>query len=1144
MSKYFELHNHSHFSYLDGISSPRDLAKNAKRLGYPALALTDHGVIDGWYNFYKQCKAEGIVPILSCEFYMAKDENDVEEHPWKPGSGVMRPVRKHIILHAKTEGGVEAIRDLYNRSWEDFSEKGNKQLIYERDILEKAGKILVQSACTGSYFDEEDKVTRFKEAFGDDLYLEIQPHILDQDYKYEPNKEILLPDGSTKKMVGFFPCEDKQATHNKKIIEWARKHDVNLIITGDAHYPTREDKVIQDIQILNSQVGKTTGWHFFQDTNHLMDFEQWWKYFTRQENEVTAMFTKEDALKSVEIMQGIVDKCKDIELENQPSLLEFPLDTHPLFEPGDNKDRLLMKIIKDNDKIDFKNKVYLDRLKFELDVIRTKGFVDYFLIYEDIIRFNKSKGWLTGPGRGSAAGSLLAYCLDITKRDPIARGLLFERFMDISRTDFPDIDSDFEMQKETMDYIRDKYGEGHFSNIGAYQTVKVKTALKNAYRTLYGQSDNAAKAESYDYAMVNRVTKMIPETNSRGTDNQIEIFKELLANSKAEYDECVSGNKTIPIHNMYAFLKDKPDLVKATGKLLGKVTNMRVHPCSVIITKQPVADVMPLVKIKPGTKSEIKVTAFDGEGVEALGEIKFDILGLKTLNYIADAMRLIKARHGIDYFDTIWDLKTDDPEVLAATAKGDTNMVFQVNTSLLQKICVQMGQDISKFTYDDWIAVIALGRPGPLKAGFVDTYLGRKFGYLSNTEIFDINDKTSDWSKRKKVNVPYSHPKMDEILKNTYGVIVYQEQVMKIFVEVGGFELKETNAIRKAIAKGKKKNLDAARPKFEANAIAGGWTKEQVDAFFEDILGFGSYCFNLSHSECYAYLGYVCQYLKVKYPTEWWAGCLKHSGEKGVKKVLETISKEVKNVEVGGVDVNHSKNDFFLNGNKIVMPFKFLEGVGDSAVEHIIANQPYESLEGFVKKVPGRSVRKNAVISLILAGAFSELYPEMSEQDLLEYYFAKVRKTKDIEKEVFKIKGEEFAVQYIIDDNSVFERAKTKMDPFYSADWVERFKEHFHSDVINLSEIGDYADKTSIVIGGEIERVQRKQDKRKQDYFKFTLRHLDSTINCTLFASNMENYGDVIEEGVGRVIEVRGKINDYMGHRGLIANFVKEIDIY
>lgn len=1112
------------------------MAKKAKELGYPAIALTDHGNIDGWWDFYQACKANGIQPILSCEFYVAKNFSDTEDHPWKK-NGEQRVKRGHLIIHAKGQEGIDALRELYNESWNEFKEKGNKNVIFEKDIFAKAGKILVQSACTGSYFDTEDKLLRFKEVFGDDLYLEIQPHILDQDYNMEARK--------------FLPVDDKQDIHNVKIINWARKHDINLIVTGDSHYTVKEDKIIQDIQILNSYVGVNTGWHFPHDTNHLMDRKMWWDYFTREQTETRKIFTEEDFDKCLETMAGIIEKTKGCTLEKDPSLREFPLESHELYQEGDTKDVLLMRIINDIGKMKDKPDVYKKRLARELKLIREQNFVDYFLIYEDIIRWNRNNGYLTGPGRGSAAGSLLAYCLDITKRDPIKQGLLFERFMDPNRSDYPDIDSDFEEQKLTMEYCAEKYGRENVINIGAYQTIKVKTALKNAYKTL-----SEKKGWEYDYVSVNTVTKNIPETNARGEDSQVEIFLELLKESKEEMDKCERRGTEVPRSNLYNFLKDKPGLAKAVHKMLGKVTNLRVHPCSIIITDKPVREKLPVAQAMGGV-----VTAFDGPGVEGSGEVKMDILGLKTLNYIGEAIRFIRARHGIDLFDKIWDLDVSDPKVLAAMDAADTKMVFQFNTAALQNIIRLIGVK----DFNDLVAIVALVRPGPLKAGFHYIYKFRKEGELGLNELYyywdeetctekvadaEVFQKLTSREDREmeliKKEAIYAHPKMDEVLKDTYNVITYQEQVMRMFVEIGGFTLAETNPIRKAISKGKKKLLDQAKPKFEKYAMSDaiGWTQEQVDAFFADIMGFGAYCFNLSHSDCYAYIGYICQYLKVYYPVEWWAGCLKHAGEKSVKSIMDTIDKEVEGVNVVGIDINLSDRDFTLKDNNIAMPFKFIRGMGDAVIDAVREHRPFTDLEDFVKRCKTRNaegkqraVGVNSIKNLIIMNAFSELEPEFNEQALLEHFLENIRKEKNIKEED----------QQTIDDRSAFMRRKAKIDPLYQNDWLEDFPTFFGRSTLGVTELlEDYGKGAKVAIGGEIIDARKKLTKKGDPYWEFNMMQKTDKIKVRVFKNilNQENIAPIFEDPTainGKVLEIYGEMGEFMGYKNFVAYTVKEV---
>jgi len=589
----------------------------------------------------------------------------------------------------------------------------------------------------------------------------------------------------------WIPCDDKQVIHNKKIIAWARQHDVNLIITGDAHYPNQKDKILQDILILNSIVGRNTGWHFKQDTNFLMGEEKWWELF--QILGMTDVFTKEDFKKSLETLQTIVEKTKGITLEKEPSLRKFDVSSHPLYAEGDTREKLFLRIIKDVGRYN-KSQEYKDRLAYELKIIKEKDFLDYFLIQEDIVRWNRTNGYLVGPARGSAAGCLLAYYMDITKIDPIRYDLLFERFMDLSRNDFPDIDIDYEEQEKTFQYIADKYGEEYTMRIGSYQTIKIKTALKQAYRILYMDKD-------YDYARVNRVTGAIPDSNARGDGDQLSIFKELLKTSKKEFEGCRKRKVNYPAQNLWAFIMGKPDLVQAVGKLLGKVTNMRVHPCSMVILDRPVKEVLPITLSKPGTKDAKWITAFDGGAVEASGYLKFDVLGVKTLNCIGSCLREIKKYKGniltagglnIDISDpnNIWNMQDnpEDKKIIGKMAVGDTDTVFQFNTDPLKRLLT----DMSASNFNDTVATVALVRPGPLKAGFPQLYVDRKFKNLELDEVYEIK-KVKGKDRKIKVKAPYSHPAMDEILKATYNVITYQEQVQKIFVAVGGFTPIESN---------------------------------------------------------------------------------------------------------------------------------------------------------------------------------------------------------------------------------------------------------------------------------------------------------------------------------------------------------------
>jgi len=1120
MNNYFELHNHSYFSYLDGVSRPIDMAKRAKLLGYPALALTDHAEIAGWYEFYQACKNNDIVPILGVEFYIAEDIEDKEENPFK--KGVFRTKRGHLIVHAKGQAGVDAIRELYNGSWENFLDQGKKQIIFEHDLIKHAGNILVQSACMNSYIDSEEKAIRFKETFGDDFYLEIQPHTIDHEYDMEAKQ--------------YFKCEvDKQYLHNKKLIEWSRKHDVNLIVAGDAHYPVQEDKILQDILILNSFVGQKTGWHFYQDTNFLMDKDTWWELFEKLNIEE---FTKDDFENSITLMHGMIEKCKDVTLEKEPSLRKFEIESHDLYKSGDTADNLIGRIIKDVGRYN-SDQEYKDRLQYELKIIKDKGFLDYFLIQEDMIRWNKKNNYLVGPARGSAAGCLLAYYMDITKIDPIKNELLFERFLDVSRNDFPDIDVDYEAKEETVEYISNKYGSENVMAVGAYQTIKVKTAIKQAYKVLY-------KDKGYDYQTVNLVTGQIPESNARGEGDQLTIFRDLLSESKKEFDLCRTNQTSVPAHNLWMFMQDKKDLIKCVGKLIGKVTTLRVHPCSIVISDKPVKDVLPITTVKSGTKSEKWITAFDGTAVEASGYLKFDILGLKTLNCISSCLREIRKYKGniIDGIDIsqsneIWNLPITDPIVYERMSLGDTDTVFQFNTDPLKRLL----RDMVAGNFNDLVASAALIRPGPLKAGFPQLYVDRKFQKLELHEMYKYKEVKG--KKRKvKIDVPYNHPLMDEILKDTYNVITYQEQVQKLFVAIGGFTPIESNSIRKAISKGKKKLIldsKAQFMKYATTKLQPVWTSKQVDLFYEDMIGFGSYCFNKSHSVAYAYLGYVCQYLKTHYPLEWWSGNLEHAGEKGTETILKSI-RDGDLAPLRTVDINESKADFYFNGKEIVMPLKYISGVGENGLKYIIeeqAKEPFKNLKDFVSRVPGRSVRKNSVIGLIVAKAFDSIEKDRTTQELLKHYLLEIK----------KIKPEKLEpdLQELMDDESALERKRCQVDPFYHSDWVERNKHLFDNRIIPINKLGDYEDGAFVMIGGEkidVRYLKVKRGKNAGQKMAFlSIQQLNSKTRVTLWPNMVSKYQELLDNKSVGLIEVCGKINRYNNELGIQATRLKEIKI-
>lgn len=1108
MSKYnfkiprVECHLHTMYSTLDGVSTPYEYCKRAKEVGIPALAITDHGTMSGAMDFYQTCKEEGIIPLIGCELYAAKSLEDTSAD----GRGVDHINRHHLILFAKNEIGLANLYKLTSEAHLNFD---RRPIVLVDEIFKNKEGLVCTTACILTLCNSEQWVERFKHEFGDDFYIEIHAHDLCDQWD-------VVSEVNGQKKWGFRKDDvNIQIAHNMNMIKWAKQFDVKIITAADAHYARKEDKIIQDIFIINSITNKN-GWHFSKDDFHLVNSNQAYELFDRYGH--SQYFGLEEYEKSLWNAWEIVNKCKDLKLERPASLIPFPYKDHRHFDPqsGANAKALIMKCIQSSPRFPLlSNPVYLERLKFELSIIEQKGFLDYFLIVDDIINWNLSQGFLVGPGRGSAAGCLLAYILQITHVDPIKYGLLFERFLSLDRDNFPDMDLDFDKQKETQHYIRTKYGHDRVARVGAFQLMKAKTAIKDATRVLRGYdfkencwNESEAKKAFWE---VNKLTADLP--NSVSGDDDDKEKENFFHFSDPEHEDY-----SPELHN---YLKANPDIEEAIVKILGKAKTVKAHPCAMVIGDRPLQEIVPLFLDR---KEKEWVTAFNGPQCEMAGLIKFDILGLNTLRDISECTKLVKERHGVDI--DIYNLPTDDKKVIKAFAHADTDSVFQFN-SPGGKVALSRAKP-EKF--EDLAAITALVRPGPSQAGMDATWADRKNGKIPMNKRYD--------SEKKEVMVPYSHPLLDAAFKETYGVMAYQEQIMEAFGLLGGFTPIERNNVRRIISKSKGADkVMALKPKFLEYAttkLSPAWTETEVDAFFKDCIGFGAYAFNKSHSIAYAYVGYVCQYLKVHYPVEWWAAIARNASENDVKILMKNMKDFFDDV-----DINISKERFVLAGNKVQMPLRYLNGIGDSGLINIVENQPYTSFKDFIERTNGRSVKRDTVESLVLAGAFRNIEPGKTEVELLvEYYVLKKKKKKQTEEHEY-VPAEILAMR---SDRSALRQRKKELNPFFKTDWRTAMRQGTWSpEVIPIDQARELKNNAAACIVGEIEEIKYAKTKKGDKYARIVISDEGEQFTIVLWPNMFTVYGEKLKKG--RIIQVKGKINVWNNSKSLVMDELYDPEI-
>ncbi|MFM9413750.1 DNA polymerase III subunit alpha [Peptococcus simiae] len=880
MKPFVHLHNHTAFSLLDGAGRVEDEVKRAAELGMPALAITDHGVMYGAVQFYKSCQAHGIKPIIGCEVYVARrsrfqKESGRDEKPY------------HLILLVENEKGYHNLCQLVTQSYlEGFYYKPR----IDRDLLAKHHEGLIcLSACLGGelpqmIMDGNEAAAReaalwYKETFGrDNFYLELQNHGL-------PEQQVV----------------------NDALIRLGKELDLDLVCTNDNHYMKREDAEVQDV-MLCIQTGKTL------DEPDRMRFDNN-EFYLKSYDDMLAAFPNQEA--ALDRTVAIADRCQFD--------FTFGCNHMPYFDvpEGYTIPDYLKKLCLDGlaDHYETVDTPLLERLDKELSVIGRMGYEAYFLIVWDFVDYAKRNGIYVGPGRGSAAGSLVAYALGITAVDPIKYNLLFERFLNPERVNMPDIDIDFcyERRGEVIDYVTQKYGADHVSQIITFGTMAARGAVRDVGRVM-----------NVPLSTVNRVCKLIPLELGMTIDKALSAAPDL-RQAMADDDQI-----------------DK--MIRMAQRLEGLPRHAGTHAAGVVISREPMTHYLPL---QTGGDDGSVITQFSKDEVEEIGLLKMDFLGLRTLTVVNKTIELIEERHGrtID-FQTI---DENDPPTYDMLSRGDSLGVFQLEGSGLRVVL----KDLKPNSLEDIIALVALYRPGPLGSGMVDDFIARKHG---------------------EKEIEYPHMLLEDILQPTYGVILYQEQVMQIASRLSGFSLGEADMLRRAMGKKKPEIIEGFRTQFIEGALKNGVSREQAAHIFSLIEYFAGYGFNKSHSAAYGVLAFQTAWLKCHYPAEFMAELL-NSFVDNADKVTFYIKECVDlGIPVLPPDINESGKGFTVTAEGIRFGLKAIRGVGDGPVEAITEARetggPFQSLQDFCQRVDlSQGVNKRVLESLIRGGAFQEITP-------------------------------------------------------------------------------------------------------------------------------------------------------------------------
>ena len=880
---FVHLHVHSEYSLLDGAARLKDLVKSAAALGMSSLALTDHGVMYGVVEFYKLCREHGVRPILGCEVYVAT-RGRLDKTPHVDSS------QHHLLLLAENEAGYRNLLKLVSAAHlEGFYYKPR---VDQELLAEHSQGLIAMSACLAGEIpaalmagDRKKAVEAagvYQDIFGrGNFYLELMDHGLKE-----------------------------QQPVNAALRELSRELGIPLVATNDLHYVRREDASVQDA-LLCIQTGKT-----LKEENR-MRFESQ-EFYLKSAAEMAAVFPDDpEALRQT---LEIAERCHvDFDF-NHLYLPEYQVPE------GENLDSYLVKLCEEGMNRRFPEgitEVARERLDYELQVLRQMGFAGYFLIVQDFLNWARQQGIPVGPGRGSAAGSLVSYVLGITGLDPLRYGLIFERFLNPERISMPDIDIDlcYERRGEVIDYVVGKYGADHVSQIITFGTMMARGAIRDVGRVL-----NIPLAE------VDRIAKLVPEELGISLDRALETSPELeqLYNEDAQVHQLV-------------------DLARA---LEGMPRHASTHAAGVVITRDPLTDYLPLQRT-----GDAVTTQFPMETVEGIGLLKMDFLGLRTLTVISDTLRIIEeTRHLRLDLDR---LPLDDPATYAMLSAGETVGVFQLESSGMRHILRNMKPQ----RFEDLVPLVALYRPGPLKSGMVDDFISRMNG---------------------QTKVEYPHPVCESILSETYGVILYQEQVMQISSELAGFSMAKADTLRKAMGKKKPEVLAKMRESFVQGAVERQVNAKTAGSIFDLMENFAGYGFNKSHSAAYALIAYQTAYLKANHPVAMLAALL--TSVRGNSDKVSYYIQECRrlNVEILPPDANESLTNFTVVGDdRIRFGLGAVKNVGEGAVAAIIEARKtggaFRSLDDFCERVDLRQVNKRVVESLILCGAFDSLQVRRSQ---------------------------------------------------------------------------------------------------------------------------------------------------------------------
>ncbi len=1082
---YVPLHLHSQYSILDATADVEAIAKKAKEFGLPACALTDHGNLYGAVDFFKACKAEGIKPIIGCEVYVA------------PGSRLERtklPGQKaahHLILLAKNATGW---RNLCELSSSAFLEGFYYHPRIDKELLAKHKEGLIcTSACMSSSIAQaafdgrlDEEVRFFHDLFKDDFFIEIQRHTM--------SEEAIKADGISaepwlEEMVHNFDQKQKQL--NEMLIDAAQRHKIPLVATNDTHYINREDWRAHQI-VLNISSGEPT---------EIWERDSLGNLKSKKPNPKRRVYSSHELyFKSPQQMRELfadVPEALDNTLEVAKRCnFEFDFTTkhYPVYRTpeGQTQAKYLWSLCREGIQKRYtpERLAYVEggletiekRLTWEMEILDSKGMCDYILIVWDFINWAKKSGIPMGPGRGSGAGAIVCYLIGITDIEPLRFNLFFERFINPERLSYPDIDVDICMDRrqEVIDYVVAKYGVESVAQIITFGTMKAKMAIRDVGRVL-----------NVPLSKVNEIAKLVPEDPTMTLDRALEQdadFRSL----------CERDSETARI-------------IELAKKLEGCIRNTSIHAAGLIIAAERITTHLPLCNAKD---SSMAVTQFSMKPVEQVGMLKIDFLGLKTLTSIQEAVNAIHKRHGrlIDWIN----LPLDDSETYKIINSGRTMGIFQLESGGMQELSRNLHLD----RFEEIIAVLSLYRPGPMD--MIPSFIARKFG---------------------KEPIEIDHPSMEPILKETYGIMVYQEQVMQIAQTLAGYSLGEGDVLRRAMGKKDGEEMFRQRAKFVEGARKNGIDGVTAASIFDKMEKFAAYGFNKSHAAAYGFLTYVTAYLKAHYPADWMAALLT-SDHGDITKVAKFLREaQEMGIAILPPDINEASDRFSATASGIRFAMTAVKGLGEAVVQTIIAERskgPYTSLLDFMQRV---AAPKKAVELLIDAGAFDFTgWSRAALQASVEPMWGQAQESARGVMTLFSLVGEVNQPPQVEErpKQEQLIREKELLGFFLTGHPMDSLKERIDSlDVVPLHKLEELPDQSSARIACILESIEVRLSKNQRKYAIARIGDGMSHFELMIWSDQLEESGALLNENALLFAVVQVKREE--GAIRLTARFIADL---